>query len=106
MLVFNKLDLLDNAEGLNGWRARHPDAVAVSARSGAGLEGLKATLVERLDLSLRVVRLRFPAGAEQLAGLFAVGRVLSQEQVGDEQVEVEAELPSRWLARFEEYRIA
>ena len=105
LLVFNKLDLLEPARA--GLLAQaHPEALLVSSRSGAGLELLKARLVERLDLSLRVVRLRLPAGGEQLAGLFALGRVLSQEQVGDDQVEVEAEVPNRWLARFEEYRIA
>lgn len=104
LLVFNKRDLCDEARAAH-LSACHPEALQVSARGGQGLGALRSALVERLALAVRVVRLRFPAGAEQLGTLYALGRVLSQEQA-DGQVEVEAELPERWLSRFEEYRLA
>ena len=104
LLVFNKRDLCDPARAAH-LAASHPEGLLVSARAGEGLQALRAALMERLELTARVVRLRFPAGAEDLGALHALGRVLSQEQT-DGQVEVEAELPGRWLSRFEEYRIA
>ncbi len=104
LLVFNKRDLCDPARVAH-LAASHPEGLLVSARAGEGLAALRAALLERLELTARVVRLRFPAGAEELGALRALGRVLSQEQT-DGQVEVEAELPGRWLSRFEEYRIA
>ncbi len=104
LLVFNKRDLCDPVRAAH-LGASHPEGLLVSAQAGEGLSALRAALMERLELTARVVRLRFPAGAEDLGALHALGRVLSQEQT-DGQVEVEAELPGRWLARFEEYRIA
>lgn len=41
MIVFNKTDLVRDAEALDGVRARFPDSFQVSARTGAGLSALR-----------------------------------------------------------------
>ncbi|AQP46731.1 GTPase HflX [Tessaracoccus aquimaris] len=47
LLVLNKADVADDAT-LLALRASHPDAVVVSARTGAGIDELRAVLEERL----------------------------------------------------------
>jgi GTPase len=102
ILVLNKADRTPSAR-LSALAAAHPGAVSVSARTGDGLPGLLGEVVSRLDLVLRSVRLRFPAGNERvIAGVYASGRVLSHEVVDDE-VRIEAELPERVLERYREH---
>jgi len=100
--VLNKADLLPPARAA-GLRAARPDAVLVSARSGAGFEDLQAALVRRLALVPQRVRLRFPStDARGIAGVYAAGRVISHEVRGEEAT-LEAELPERLLERYREH---
>jgi len=102
ILVLNKADRTPAAR-LSALTAAHSGAVSVSARTGDGLPGLLGEVAGRLDLVLRSVRLRFPAGNERvIAGVYASGRVLSHEVVDDE-VRIEAELPERALERYREH---
>jgi GTP-binding protein HflX len=102
ILVLNKADRTPSAR-LSALAAAHPGAVSVSALTGDGLPGLLEEVVSRLDLVLRSVRLRFPAGNERvIAGVYASGRVLSHEVVNGE-VRIEAELPERVLERYREH---
>jgi GTP-binding protein HflX len=100
LTVLNKIDRLSPE-----WRARLsellPQAVAVSATTGEGLEALRQRLVERLDLAPCAVRLRFSsADRAAVAGVYAAGRVTAHELVGDDSVELEVELPGRLLERY------
>jgi GTP-binding protein HflX len=47
VLVFNKLDRVGDEDAVAGLAARFPDAFLVSARTGAGLDALRAFLFER-----------------------------------------------------------
>jgi GTPase len=44
LLVFNKIDRIEDSDLLDGVRAQHPGAFLVSARTGEGLEALRAHL--------------------------------------------------------------
>ena len=47
VLVFNKLDLVADEEAIAGLEAQYPDAFLVSARTGAGLDALRAFIWEQ-----------------------------------------------------------
>jgi GTP-binding protein HflX len=102
LLVLNKADRAP-AGRIRALAEGRAGSVAVSALTGAGLEDLLAAVAGRLDLSLRRVRLSFPAGDRRaVAGVYAAGRVLGHE-VRDGRVVLEAELAGRTLARYREH---
>ena len=101
LVVLNKIDRLEPGQR-ERLKAGRPEAVCVSARSGAGLDDLRQALSERLDLVPRSVRLRFGSGDERrIAALYGIARVTSHEVHGD-VVTIEAEVPGRILDRYRE----
>lgn len=105
LLVLNKRDRLSPARAARLEQAR-PEALCLSARTGAGLDELGRVLGERLELQQRRVRLRFGADDQRgIAGVYAAGRVVSHE-VEQGEVTLVAELPARELPRFQHRVIA
>jgi GTP-binding protein HflX len=100
--VLNKIDRVAPARAA-GLKAARPEAVLVSATTGAGLDELAATLTRRLGLDPRRVRLRFSTrDARAIAGVYAAGRVVTHE-VGGDEVTLEADLPERLVDRYREH---
>jgi GTP-binding protein HflX len=101
LVVLNKIDACEPARAANLAAAR-PEAVLVSAKTGAGLEDLFRALSHRLDLAPRAVRLRFNRNdSRRIAGVYGAGRVTLREDDG-EFVTIEAEIPERLLAQYRE----
>ncbi len=101
VLVLNKIDLLDEHER-GRLRARYPEAVMVSALSEQGIHALRHAIADGTGLLLRRVRLELTdddTGRDVLASLHRFGRVHRQEYTRG-IIEVEAEVPSRLVARF------
>jgi len=102
--VLNKADQIGEARAL-ALQAARPGSVVVSARTGAGIDGLKSALATRLELSPRTVRLRFAArDARGIAGVYTAGRVVAHEVEGDE-VRLQAELPQRLIERYRRHLV-
>jgi GTPase len=114
VLVVNKMDLLPAPEAdfanvrqrLLGDSAGHQDtrAAAISARTGAGLDRLLATIDELLPLDpiVRATLSLAPGDGATMALLHEFGRVLSTRYREDGACEVEADIPEslkRRLAR-------
>jgi len=102
LVVMNKIDSLEPGQ-LERLKAGRPEAVFVSARTGAGLDDLRHVLETRVDLVPRTVRLRFRAGDDdrRIAGLYGAARVVSHEVEGD-RVTIEAEIPGRLVDHYRE----
>jgi GTP-binding protein HflX len=97
--VLNKRDLVPEARA-QALLAARPEGVLVSATQGAGIEELGQRLAERLELTPRQVRLRFPASdARGIAAVYSAGRVVSHEVHGSD-VHIDAEIPERLLERY------
>jgi GTPase len=103
IVALNKVDRLE-ADAALGALVDRFDGVAVSARTGQGMDAL----FDRIDRALRPgverVKLRIPyRDGTALAQCYERGRVLSRSDDVD-GIEVEVELPRRLLGPLEPYR--
>jgi GTPase len=102
LIVLNKLDVAD-ASAVAALRRRYPDAVAVSARTGEGVEELLAVLGARLRARTRLVELVIPfERGDALAALHREGEVVVEVH-GESATRVRARVPARALAQFEPF---
>ena len=104
IVALNKVDRLEGPAPLRVLLDRF-NGVAVSARTGEGID----RLLERIDEALRPrvarVRLRIPyRDGPALAFCYERGRVLTRTDE-PEGISLEAELPRRLLARLDAYRL-
>jgi GTP-binding protein HflX len=85
VLVFNKVDALENKADLAALQnEHHRHQVAVSARTGAGLDRLADLVATELGLDLSEYLLDVPAGdGRLLAQLASAGKVLERSYVGE-----------------------
>ena len=104
-LVLNKVDALDLLRRRRLVN-RFPDALLVSARTGEGLDELRARVAERFGERFEAVRLLIPydEGAK-LAELYALGTPVDERHDREEGVYIRARLPRRELRRFGPYLV-
>ena len=103
IVALNKVDRLDEGAALSALVDR-VEGVALSARTGEGVDAL----LDRIELALRPgverVRLRLPyRDGTALAHCYERGRVLARSDDAD-GIHLEVELPPRLLAFVEPYR--
>jgi GTPase len=99
VLVLNKIDLVpaDEREMLAN---RHPDAVAVSARTGEGIEALRDRLAAAARAGLTRLEVMVPyASGEVISAIYAAGRDVQQEP-GERGTLVRALMPAEEAARI------
>lgn len=103
--VLNKIDLVE-AEVLNLVRLSFPDAVPVSAATGAGLERLRDEIRKIVTTAFARIDVAIPHARYDLAALIhRTGRVLEERHV-DGAVTIRAEVPERTRRIVEEYNTA
>ncbi|MDA0745997.1 MAG: GTPase HflX [bacterium] len=84
LMVFNKVDALDNPGRRASLEAEYPDGVWVSALNGQGLEDLRMGVYNRLEGERVVLNLQIPqAEGRLLSELHQVGEVLSTRYEGN-----------------------
>jgi GTP-binding protein HflX len=104
ILVLNKVDIVDE-EVAERWRQIHPEGLQVSALTGSGLAGLKATIEASLTARDDEVTLRLPHADYGLVTLlYRQASILSETQEDDGTL-VRCRLPERLASRFEAYRV-
>lgn len=101
LMLFNKIDLLEEEGHAQLFRSRYPDSLSISAQNGTGLEALKDLLAERfsthdVDMSLA---LSYQDG-KALDYLYKHGEVFDTDYQG-ESIGVKAKLPQRHLKALE-----
>ena len=105
LTVFNKIDRISDPGELAGLRLAHPEAVFISATTGAGLDTLRSRMADLLANRMHQVDLSVPhARADILALLHAHGRVLETEYL-DEAIHVRASVPVRLEHLFKEFLV-
>ncbi|MDX6478129.1 MAG: GTPase [Gaiellaceae bacterium] len=105
-LVVNKVDAVD-ALRRRRLANRFPGALQVSARSGAGLDELRARIAERFADRFEQVQLLVPySEGSVLADLYALGAPIDERTDGPDGVLVRARLPRSELRRYARYLVA
>jgi GTP-binding protein HflX len=105
LVVFNKVDKVSDPSALVALRRHFPDAVAVSALNGAGIEELIERISEFVVKGSVTVELRLPnERSDLLARLHREGTVHSVDYEGDFAL-VGATIPSRAVETFEGFRV-
>lgn len=103
--VFNKIDRLGEAALLDPVLHARPHAVALSAKTGEGLDGFYEELASMLRAWRMEVRLRIPQHCGGLiAEIHRTGRVLTKRYEGND-VELTAHLPPALVGRVHPYLI-
>jgi GTP-binding protein HflX len=104
ILVLNKIDLLDDDERAEV-RIRMPEAVAVSAVTGEGLDQLKAEVDRVFEETMAPVELFVPySQGARLHDLHEVAGRIDREDEAD-GVRVRTRLPSGQIHRFEDLAV-
>jgi GTP-binding protein HflX len=77
LLVFNKVDALENADHVAAYHGRFAGSVAISARTGEGVGALVQALQDKVSAWRLNLRFRIPlAEASLIAEIHRAGRVL------------------------------
>jgi GTP-binding protein HflX len=98
LLVFNKIDTLENPEQLRLMREAHPEAAFVSALRGIGVRDLKARLVEIIDHDYAEAVIYLPVEDQRvIARIRQLGEVLSEDYLN---ARVERDADPRTLVRL------
>jgi GTP-binding protein HflX len=102
LVAFNKVDLLDAAD-TRELAIQEPDAVAISAATGHGLEELRDRIADAFEDVLRPVELLLPYSAGgALAELHELAGDLEREDRA-EGVVVKARIPASLAHRFADF---
>jgi GTP-binding protein HflX len=105
-LVLNKVDAVDPL-GRRRLANRFPGAVQISAKTGEGLDELRARIAERFAERFELVRMLVPyEDGAKLAELYALGPPIDERVDGPDGVFIRARLPRREIQRFAPYLIA
>jgi GTPase len=105
-LVLNKIDAVDPLRRRR-LTSRFPDAPQVSARTGEGLDELRANLATFFADRFEPVELLLPyEDGGRLAELYALGAPIVERVDREDGVYVRAHLPHRELRRFGRYLVA
>ena len=100
LMVFNKIDRLENGEVVGRFLEQYPNSVAVSAATGEGFLALSAELGSRLRPSREFVELNVPhTEPAVIARLYAVGQVVECDYNGD-GARFKARIPPHFHAEF------
>ncbi len=94
LLVYNKIDRLGRAAGIERSAEGGASAVWISAAERQGIELLLAAVSERLSRSIRDARVRLPPGAGALRSRLYAAKVVRSEQSGEDgSIELAVQMP-------------
>ncbi len=103
LLVFNKIDKLDNPFLAQGLLREYSNGVLVSVTAGDGLEELLAKIIQELPGKRQRMHLLLPyQRGDLLAAIYAQGNVISKED-GEHGTSVIAEVDPALASRLKEY---
>jgi GTPase len=105
LVVFNKMDRVDDPSAKAVLRLHFPEAVFVSVHTGQGIEELVEHIADFVSDGTTQVELRLPlARADILARLHREGGV-HEVTYEDDIVRVRATLAGRLVAELDEFRV-
>ena len=104
-IVFNKIDVADPT-AVARLRTLHPDALFISARTGAGVDLLLGAVEERLRSTTTLLHLDVPyTRADIIAAAHRLGEVVAEKHDDDSTI-LDVRLAARHLAQFQEVLVS
>ena len=100
LLVLNKIDTAP-VDTVRALQLRYPAAVAISARSGEGLDRLTAAVSEALSREFLTLEVVLPIGDGRIAALLAKEGEILSKQYTDETATICCRVPQRLLGRLQ-----
>ncbi|MEM9754143.1 MAG: GTPase HflX, partial [Planctomycetota bacterium] len=98
LLLLNKVDTPEGEQQMPYWRALHPDALAISAKTGTGIDAVRQAVEEAVRGEQADVTLLVDAtNGELLAFLEANSQVHAREVVEDDKIRVNTIMGKRLL---------
>ncbi|HEV3256065.1 MAG TPA: GTPase HflX [Gemmataceae bacterium] len=97
LLVLNKIDRLTDRSYLDVLLKRHPRAVAVSAATGHGLDGLREAVMGALSADFTDAEIETDAGNGRVLSYLAAHAEIYRQQFHDNRVTVRCFLPRHLL---------
>jgi len=105
MMVFNKVDQLNGGGTLTRLHELYPNSVAISARTGKGVEELLAEISSQIRPEREFVELKIPhEQAATIARLHKVGQVIERRYLA-KVAKFKARIPPHHHAEFAEYLV-
>ncbi len=87
LLVFNKIDLLQDLDVLNGLKAQYPDSVFTSAYRNLGFETLKRAIVRLIERDFVLRTIRVPYHLQKLIAYIHASAVVEKEEFLEDSVQ-------------------
>ena len=100
ILVFNKIDAIDDHSILDILRIQYPDALEVSAKSGAGLAALTKHVTERLSQGMISIRVVADVADGRIVAFLSEHAEIHQKEYNTESVTIQCTLPRTWLKKL------
>jgi len=104
ILVLNKIDIAE-PEALEQWKRIHPEGLAVSAKTGQGLDSLALLIEKSLTSDMEEVLLAIPHSEYSLIPLIHREGSIIEEKTEDDRTIVRCRIPNRLEGRLGKYRI-
>jgi len=103
LMVYNKVDRVQDPILLAGLRADNPQCVFVSARTGEGVPQLLEALERMMEKSVRTGDLLIPHNRYDLIHRLHEDGLILHEQPREDGVHIRANLPERWREPLKEF---
>jgi GTP-binding protein HflX len=103
--VLNKIDRLRNPDGAQTALETYPNAVAISALNGDGIDDLLLTIKSRLYESYEPIQVEIPYNLGSLISLFHEEGQVDQVENRYEGVFIQGRLPVRYLTKYKPYLV-
>jgi GTP-binding protein HflX len=105
LLVFNKVDRFRDAVEREIILKRHPEAIALSAKSGDGLDALKRRATEMLTAKLIDVDVEIPLGEGKLLAELTTWSVETSRAYVDGHVRLSLRVPERARYKLDRFQV-
>lgn len=102
LLVLNKIDGLKDLSYLQVLQAHHPRAVAVSARTGQGLDTLQDAVIEMLSADFAHVSIDVDAGNGRVLAYLAAHADIHRQEFHDNRIRMFGSMPRHLVRHIQE----
>lgn len=98
IVVFNKIDRAASPTLIQAYRGRYADSVTISAKTGVGLDALRAALIAKAASAREQITVRVPAGDGAVqAWLHRIARVTAERYDTEDEAELDLDIDRRRL---------